>query len=79
MWAVLGSPGCKEKNLPTTISVQLFGMVFSTFWGPKKMALNLKKNTLASGLKSYIIFQCYKNEKFLFLEFLQAFESQNSR
>ena len=39
-WAVLGSWGCREKNLPTAISMQLFEVVFSTF--------------LASALKSYI-------------------------
>ena len=27
-WAVLGSRGCREKNLPTAISMQLFGVVF---------------------------------------------------
>ena len=30
-WAVLGSQGCREKKLPTAISMQLFGVVFSTF------------------------------------------------
>ena len=29
-WAVLGSRGCREKKLPTAISMQLFGVVFST-------------------------------------------------
>ena len=32
-WAGLGSRGCREKNLPTAISMQLFGVVFSTFCG----------------------------------------------
>ncbi len=32
---VLGSGGCREKNLPTTTSRQLFGVVFSTFCGQK--------------------------------------------
>ena len=27
-WAVLGSRGCREKKLPTAISMQLFGVVF---------------------------------------------------
>ena len=36
-WAVLGSRGCREKNLPTAISMQLFGVVFSTFCGQKKI------------------------------------------
>ena len=43
-WAVLGSQGCKEKNLPTAISMQLFGVVFSTFlWAKKnfKIFLNI--------------------------------------
>ena len=31
IWAVLGSRGCREKNLPTAISMQLFGVFFSTF------------------------------------------------
>ena len=34
-WAVLGRQGWSEKNLPTAISMQLFGVVFSTFWGQK--------------------------------------------
>jgi hypothetical protein len=34
-WAVLGSRGCREKKLPTAISMQFFGVVFSTFWGQK--------------------------------------------
>jgi hypothetical protein len=29
-WAVLGSWGCREKKIPTAISMQLFGVVFST-------------------------------------------------
>ena len=35
-WDVLGSQDCREKKLPTAISKQLFGVVFSTFCGPKK-------------------------------------------
>ena len=35
-WAVLGSRGCREKTLPTAISMQLFGVVFWTFLGQKK-------------------------------------------
>jgi hypothetical protein len=34
-WAVLGSRGCREKNLPTAMSMQLFEVVFSTFCGQK--------------------------------------------
>ena len=30
-WAVLGSRGWREKILPTAISMQLFGVFFSTF------------------------------------------------
>jgi hypothetical protein len=47
-WAVLGSRGCREKKLPTAISRQLFGVVFSTYCGQKF------KDILASELKSYI-------------------------
>ena len=36
-WAVLGSRGCREKNLPTAISMQLFGVIFSTFCGQKQI------------------------------------------
>jgi hypothetical protein len=36
IWAVLGRRGCREKNLPTAISMQLFEVVFSTFCGQKK-------------------------------------------
>jgi hypothetical protein len=39
IWAVFGSQGCREKNLPTAISMQLFGVVFPTFCGQKE---NLK-------------------------------------
>jgi hypothetical protein len=43
-WAVLGSQGFREKNLPTAISMQLFGEVFSTFCGQKKiLKIFLKK------------------------------------
>jgi hypothetical protein len=34
-WAVLGSLGCREKKLPTAISMQLFEVVFSSFGGQK--------------------------------------------
>jgi hypothetical protein len=53
-WAVLGSRGCREKKLPTAISMQLFGVVFSTFCGQKK-DLIIFFNILASALKSYKI------------------------
>ena len=33
LWAVLGSRGCREEKLPTAISIQFFGVVFSTFSG----------------------------------------------
>ena len=42
-WAVLGSRGCREKNLPTAISVQLFGVVFSSFRCQENI-LKFKKN-----------------------------------
>ena len=32
---VLGSQDCREKQLPTAISKQLFEVVFSTFCGQK--------------------------------------------
>ena len=35
LWAVLGIWGCREKRLPTAISMQLFEVVFSTFCGQK--------------------------------------------
>jgi hypothetical protein len=35
-WAVLGSWGCRGKKLPTAISMQIFGVVFSTFYGQQK-------------------------------------------
>jgi hypothetical protein len=34
--AILGSWCCREKNLPTAISMQLFGVVFTMFCGQKK-------------------------------------------
>ena len=34
-WTVLDSQGWREKNLPNAISMQLFGVVFSTFCGKK--------------------------------------------
>ena len=36
-WAVLGRRGCREKKLPTAMSMQLFGVVFSTFCGQKEL------------------------------------------
>ena len=36
-WAVLGSRGCREKNLLTAISMQLFEVVLSTFCGQKNI------------------------------------------
>ena len=53
-WAVLGSPGCREKKLPTAISMQLFGVVFSTFCG-QNFFLFFFLNIVGSALKSYII------------------------
>jgi hypothetical protein len=53
-WAVLGSWCCREKKLPTAISMQLFGVVFSTFSGQKKNYYYFL-NILASALKSSII------------------------
>ena len=41
--AVLGSRGCREKKLPTAISMQLFGVGFSTFVGKKKKIKNILK------------------------------------
>ena len=32
-WAILGCQGCREKTLPTAISMQLFGVVFYCFEG----------------------------------------------
>jgi hypothetical protein len=51
-WAVLGSWGCREKNLPTAISMQLFEVVLSTFCGQKTFLIFFK-DILASALKSY--------------------------
>jgi hypothetical protein len=42
--AVLGSRGCREKNLPTAISMQLLGVVFSTFCGQKIILENFEKH-----------------------------------
>ena len=39
-WAVLGSRGCREKKLPTAISMQIFWVVFSTFCGQKLVTLS---------------------------------------
>ena len=38
-WAVLGRRGCREKKLPTAMSMQLFGVVFSTFCGQKELKI----------------------------------------
>ena len=36
-WAVFGIRGCREKNLPTAISMQLFRVVFFNFlWAKGK-------------------------------------------
>ena len=48
-WAVLGRQGCREKKLPTAMSMQLFGVVFSTFCGQKEL-----KKYFVSALKSYL-------------------------
>ena len=40
-WDVLGKRGCIEKNLPTTISMQLFGVVFQCFQGQKITSKNI--------------------------------------
>ena len=53
-WADLGSWGCREKNLPTAKSKQLFKVVFSTFCG-QNFFLNFSKNMLPYALKNYII------------------------
>jgi hypothetical protein len=53
-WAVLGSQGCREKKLPTAISMQLFGLVFSTVCGQENI-FNFEKNILASALKRYMV------------------------
>ena len=42
-WAVLGSWGCRKKNSPTAISMQLFGVIFSTFCGQKTLFIFLEK------------------------------------
>ena len=47
-WAVLGSRGCREKKLPTAISMQLFEVVFSTFCLQTK---DLKKSFANKKLK----------------------------
>ena len=60
-WAILGRQGCREKNLLTAISMQLFEVVFSTFGGQK----NLKKknnNILVSALESYMKSPLYKKK-----------------
>ena len=36
-WAVLGTWGCREKNLSTAISMQLFGWFFQLFVGKKNI------------------------------------------
>ena len=50
-WAV---GAAEKKKLPTAISMQLFGVVFSTFCGQNKFRFFLSKNILASALKSCI-------------------------
>ena len=50
-WVVLGSQGCREKNLPTAISKQLF----QVFFVGKRIFWKFSKNIFASALKSYII------------------------
>ena len=42
-WAVLGSRGCREKQVPTAISKQLFEVVFELFVG-KKIKIYFFKN-----------------------------------
>ena len=34
-WAVFGRQGCRDKNFPTAISMQLFGVFFYVFKGKK--------------------------------------------
>jgi hypothetical protein len=52
-WAVSGSPGCREKKPLNCHKYAIFGVVFSTFCGQKKIE-NFLDNILASSLKSYI-------------------------
>ena len=51
-WAV---GAAEKKNLPTAISMQLFGVVFFQLFVGKKIIQIFLKNILASALKSYII------------------------
>ena len=53
-WAVWGSRGCREKTLPTAISMQLFEVIFSTFCGQKKKKIENIENIVASAVKSCI-------------------------
>ena len=55
-WAVLGSQGCREKKLPTAISMQLFWVVFSTFCGQKKF----KKKTF---MKTFLCNSFFDHKK----------------
>ena len=50
-WNGLGSWSCRGKKLPTALSIQLFGVAFSTFLWAKKN-YNFFKNILAFALKS---------------------------
>jgi hypothetical protein len=49
-WAVLSSRGCREKNLSTALSKQLFGGGFSNFLWAKKN-LNLKNKHFSTRTK----------------------------
>ena len=49
----LGCAGSKGKKVDLSFSEQLLRVVFSTFWGQKKIK-NIYKNILATTLKSYI-------------------------
>jgi hypothetical protein len=52
-WAILDSRGCREKKLSTAISMQLFGVFFSTFCDQKNLKFFFL-DILAYALKSYI-------------------------
>ncbi len=52
-WGVLGRRGCREKNVSTAISMQLFEVVFSTF-GRQKIFKKNNDNILVSALESYM-------------------------
>ena len=53
-WAVLGSRGCREKKLPTAISMQLFG-VFFNFCGQKNLK-NTPKSCILMDIGSCCFF-----------------------